>query len=107
MMAVSQPGPGRPIVLALFIAPESSLGNLAAQRLRAILERYGSTFELELVDIFSDPQRLLRERVLITPTLLASALGQRVVGDLADDSLVDHFLQSLISLQQKRDQPIL
>jgi hypothetical protein len=53
-------------------------------------------FKLETIDVFSDPQRLLRESVFATPTLVATDLARRVVGDLSDASLLEFFLQTLI-----------
>jgi hypothetical protein len=53
-------------------------------------------FKLEIIDVYSDPLRLLRESVFATPTLVATDLARRVVGDLSDASLLEFFLQSLL-----------
>jgi hypothetical protein len=85
------------IRLTLFVAPNSQASVLAAEHLQRALERCDApAFDLEIVDVFTDSQRLLSDGVLVTPTLLAKELGQRVVGDLSNASLLEYFLESLL-----------
>jgi circadian clock protein KaiB len=85
-----------PIQLVLFLAPDTARSQLAAQNVSAAFRAFeDDAFELETVDVFADPARALRERVLVTPTLLATACGRRIVGDLSDPALLLYFLQSI------------
>jgi hypothetical protein len=56
-------------------------------------------FDLEIVDVFADPRRILREGVLVTPTLVAKDLGSRVAGDPSNGSRLDYFFESLLKLR--------
>ena len=47
------------------------------------------------MNVFDDPERALAERILVTPTLLAPASAQRIVGDLGEVSQLRYFLQML------------
>jgi circadian clock protein KaiB len=85
-----------PVKLALFVAPLSIASRLATDNIRSGIKRVApDAFELEIVDVFEQPSRALQERVLVTPTLLAAANGLRVVGDLSEEGLLDHFLRTL------------
>lgn len=93
------PATEKRIRLALFVAPNTHASTLAASHLRHALASYDpQTFDLEIVDVFTEPRRLLREGILVTPTLLEKGLGQRVIGDLSNASLLDYFLESLFRL---------
>jgi circadian clock protein KaiB len=84
------------IRLVLFLAPDSARSQLAQQNVSAAFRTFGdAAFELETVDVFAEPTRALRERVLVTPTLLAPGCGRRIVGDLSDASLLQYFLHSI------------
>jgi len=85
------------VALTLFVAENASSSLDAVRNLQSALQRVGSdAFSVEIVEIFGQPARALRSRVLLTPTLLADASTRRVVGDLGDPSLLDYFLKSLI-----------
>jgi hypothetical protein len=82
--------------LTLFIAPNSPASSIALANLRSAFARNAAEhIQLEIVDVFSAPERILTERILVTPTLLADGRPGRVIGDLSDAGLLDHFLQSL------------
>ncbi len=86
------------IRLTLFIAPNSFASTAAVDNIGRALGNYPSrAFTLEVIDVFSDPQRLLRESVFVTPTLVAPDLARRVVGELSDASLLEFFLQALFT----------
>jgi len=86
---------GPPVELVLFVA--SSAGGAAAiDHVRRAFERFPvDTFALEIVDVVDDPERVLRERILVTPTLVAQPSGRRVVGDLGDPHTLEFFLRAL------------
>jgi circadian clock protein KaiB len=85
-----------PIRLLLFLAPDTARSQLAARNITRAFQSFDErVFDLEIVDIFAQPARALRERVLVTPTLLAPDLGRRIVGDMSDAALLTYFLQSI------------
>ncbi len=94
MSSAEQP----PIKLTLFISTKSLASAAAVENVVRALRNYPpNAFDLEVIDVFSDPQRLLREKVFVTPTLVAAALAPRAVGELGDVSLLGYFLQSLLT----------
>jgi circadian clock protein KaiB len=73
--------------LRLYIAGESPNSALARVNLQAALAHLGSNeVTLEIIDVLREPSRSLKDRVLVTPTLvkLAPAPVQRVIGNLRD-----------------------
>jgi len=86
----------RRIQLALFISRNSVASHAAVKNIRRALEKHALRFDLEIVDVSSDPQRLLRERILVTPMLIAQPSGRRIVGELNDAILLEFFLQSFL-----------
>ncbi len=90
----SKKGPA--IGLILFVAPGTTRSLFAAQHVSAAFNLFDEhVFDLETVDVFANPARALRERVLVTPTLLAPACGRRIVGDMSDAAILVYFLQSI------------
>ena len=88
---------GEPVLLTLFVAPAESGSQVAIHNLKRCLERFtANTFSLEIVDVFAAASRALRNRVLVTPTLLAPECARRVVGDLSEASRLDYFLDTLV-----------
>ncbi len=84
------------IRLILFVAPGTTRSLFAARHVSEAFNLFDEhVFELETVDVFADPSRALRERVLVTPTLLAPACGRRIVGDMSDAAILVYFLQSI------------
>jgi hypothetical protein len=87
---------GEPLTLTLFVAEDAPASLDAIRNLHTALARFpDGAFHVEIVEIFGQPARALRARVLLTPTLLADASGRRVVGDLSDHGMLDYFLTSL------------
>ncbi len=91
--------PREPVLLTLFVAPAESGSQVAIHNLYRCLERFtAKAFSLEIVDVFAAASRALRNRVLVTPTLIAPGCGRRVVGDLSEASRLDYFLETLVSV---------
>jgi circadian clock protein KaiB len=75
------------LVLRLYIAGSAPNSTRAHANLLALLERAGRTdYDLEVVDCIREPQRALRDGVLVTPTLLKLEPPPRetVIGTLSD-----------------------
>ncbi len=82
--------------LFLFVAKDAPRSIIAIENLRrALVEFVDSTFALEIVNVFDDPDRALSARVLVTPTLLAPDFARRLVGDLSQKAQLLYFLQGL------------
>jgi len=82
--------------LVLFVAGNSPKGRAADANLRrALAELRLSRLTLETVDAYEEPERALRERVFITPTLIAVKCALRIVGDLSDREQLAYFLRSV------------
>jgi hypothetical protein len=79
--------------LVLYVAGSSTKALAAASNLRkALVDLHRSGLRLETVNIYDDLQRALRERIFITPTLVAAACSLRIVGDLSDAEQLKYFL---------------
>jgi circadian clock protein KaiB len=84
------------IVLYLFVANDAPKSIMAIDNIRrALAELTDRSFELEIVNVYDDPDRALSNRVLVTPTLLAPGAARRLVGDLSEKSQLHYFLQGL------------
>jgi hypothetical protein len=94
--------------LVLFVASDSP-PTLAARTLlhHALLMRRDEMFVLEVVDVAVDPDRALAEHVLVTPTLLAPDLGQRLVTGLRDPDQLALFLRALATAREHQPNFIL
>jgi hypothetical protein len=91
-----------PIALTLFVAENAPASLNAIRNLQAALERFpAEAFRVEVVEIFGQPARALRARVLLTPTLLADASARRVIGDLSDHGMLNYFLTSLVPVRDE------
>ncbi|MFW5942801.1 MAG: circadian clock KaiB family protein [bacterium] len=96
------PDGGGPPVLRLFVA-----GNAPnSQRARANLERINDRYfdhrcQIEIVDVFEQPDLALQQGIVVTPTLLRLAPGPllRIIGDLSDSERV------LATLGHKQGEP--
>ncbi len=73
--------------LILYIAGRGPNSVRAIANLNALVQAYGQEcFEVEFVDVLVEPQRALRDHVLVTPTLvkLAPPPSVQIAGDLSD-----------------------
>jgi circadian clock protein KaiB len=71
----------------LYVAGETHNSLRAIANLAALCREYlPDRHEIEVVDIFKEPNRALADGILMTPTLikLAPAPAQRIVGTLSD-----------------------
>jgi circadian clock protein KaiB len=86
----------RPIFkFRLFVAAGTFNSMQAMANLNALCEAHlAGRHEIEIVDVFRDPQRALKEGIRLTPTLiqLAPAPMRRIVGTL---SQTQHVLDTL------------
>ena len=98
MDAVSEPitgqaGGGRAtrLILRLYVAGSAPNSARAHANLLALLQRAGAqNYDLEVIDCIREPQRALRDGVLVTPTLLKVEPGpaETVIGTLSDSRKV-------------------
>jgi circadian clock protein KaiB len=75
----------------LFVAAETLNSGRAVANLRAICLKYlPGRHEIEVVDVFQEPDRALEDRIFLTPTLvkLAPIPVGRIVGTLGRTDLV-------------------
>lgn len=74
-------------VLRLYVASNSLRSLRAIQRLQALCEeRLPGRYELEIVDIYQQPERLEQDQVFAVPTLIKQLPPplQRLIGDMTD-----------------------
>lgn len=72
--------------LRLYVAGKSPNSVQALNNLRSICQELlaDDSWQLEVVDIFSNPKRALEDMILVTPTLLKLGTPDvRIVGDLS------------------------
>lgn len=89
------------VMMRLFIAGSAPNSALAIANLEAICKRYlDGNYQLEIVDVFEQPQRALAEGVLVTPsfTKLSPGPEARVIGNLSDSKVV----LAAIGLKEKK-----
>ncbi len=87
--------------LRLYVARGTPNSNRAEQNLGLALDRLGDADLkrlLELVDVFAEPKRAIRDGVIVTPTLIGFSSTRRLVlmGDLSDAAELGLLLQSLV-----------
>jgi circadian clock protein KaiB len=81
--------------LRLYVAGDSPNSATAKTTLQALLKSVpGAGATLEIIDVLRDPERALRDGVLVTPTTvrLVPAPERRLIGDLRDHRAVMAFL---------------
>jgi circadian clock protein KaiB len=81
--------------MILYIAGRGPNSVRALANLDALVLAYGrNCFEVEIVDVLVEPQRALRDHVLVTPTLvkLAPLPTVQIAGDLSDGHRVVYAL---------------
>jgi circadian clock protein KaiB len=85
----------RRVEVRLYVAGESPNSVTAIRNLRALLEELPrGEAKLEIIDVLEEPERALRDGVLVTPTMMrvAPPPERRVIGDLRERSVVSSLL---------------
>jgi circadian clock protein KaiB len=84
-----------PFKFRLYVAGHSANSHEAVENLHALChDHLPGRHEIEIVDVFREPERALEDRVLLTPTLvkLAPAPVRKIVGTLSQKQ---PFLQAM------------
>ncbi len=79
----------------LYIADDTQNSVVAVANLKALCETHlAGRYEVEVVDVFKEPQRALADRIFMTPTLIRLAPDpvRRIVGTLSQEEKVLHAL---------------
>ncbi|HEY9738248.1 MAG TPA: circadian clock KaiB family protein [Trichocoleus sp.] len=74
-------------ILRLYVAKNSLRSLRAIQRIQSLCEeRLPGRYELEIVDIYEEPERLEQDQVFAVPTLIKQLPPplQRLIGDMTD-----------------------
>lgn len=74
-------------VLRLYIAHDNFKSIQAVKNLKIICEKYlKGRYELEVIDIYENPERLEKEQIFAVPTLIKELPPplQRLIGDMTD-----------------------
>jgi circadian clock protein KaiB len=82
--------------LCLYVARGAPNSVAAQSNLQHVLRRLGEdNVDLEVVDVVTDPQRALADRILVSPTLVRLSPDPCVVliGNLSDLDLVEKLLK--------------
>ncbi len=85
----------RRIEVRLYVAGESPNSVTAMSNLRALLKELPrGEAKLEIIDVLEEPERALRDGVLVTPTMVrvAPPPERRVIGDLRERIVVSSLL---------------
>jgi circadian clock protein KaiB len=78
-------------VFRLYVADDTISSVVATSNLHSLCQTYlAGRHEIEVVDVFKEPQRAILEGIRMTPTLLRLAPRpvKRIVGTLVDSRLV-------------------
>lgn len=77
--------------LQIFVAENAANSVQAIANLRAICKTHlPERHEIEVINVFAQPQRALAEKILMTPTLVILEPGptRRLVGNLSETAVV-------------------
>lgn len=63
------------------------------------LDGAGRGLPVEVVDVFTEPKRAIKDGIIATPTLIGFCAGSRqiLVGDLADSGKLQSFLDAVLA----------
>ena len=89
-LARAEAAPGT-FVLRLYITGTTARSKRAVENIRAVCERYlEGRYDLEVVDVYQQPELAAREQLLAAPTLIKKLPLplRRLVGDLSDHDRV-------------------
>lgn len=77
--------------LRLYISAGSDISQIALRNLEAICKEYiDGKYELEVIDVFQNPELVEEDKVMIIPTLIKKRPQpvRKIVGDLQDKEKV-------------------
>ena len=78
-------------ILRLFVTGASPNSTRAIANLKIILEDYlKGNYELEIIDIYQQPEKAQSEQIIALPTLIKKSPGQerRLIGDMSNTEKV-------------------
>jgi circadian clock protein KaiB len=81
--------------LRLYLSSRSANGTSAAQMFRAAAQRLpAASLELEVIDVFDEPARAQRDRIIATPTLIKVEPQPelRLIGSIGDEEAILRYL---------------
>lgn len=87
----NEPADARRLVLRLYVAGDLPHSREAVAGLRSICGPLGATgVSIEIVDVLREPERALRDRIFVTPTLVRLSPGPelKLYGALSDRARV-------------------
>ena len=92
------------VQLRLYVARSTPNSVRAEQNLAAALACLGTEAaapQLEIIDVFSQAKRAIVDGVVVTPTLVASVPGKRIVlmGDLSDRIHLQQMLEGMAAVE--------
>lgn len=79
----------------LYVADDTQNSVVAVANLKTLCETYlAGRYEVEVVDVFKEPQRALADHIFMTPTLIRLAPDpvRRIVGTLSQGEKILHAL---------------
>jgi circadian clock protein KaiB len=79
--------PSQRFVLRLYVTGNTVRSSQAIANIRSLCEDYlGDRYDLEVVDIYQQPDELVRDQIIAAPTLIKQlpAPVRRLIGDLSD-----------------------
>lgn len=100
----------RRVLLRLYVAGQLPNSRRALATLTDFCQRrLGDRHCLEVVDVLADPERALRDRILLTPTLviLEPPPVRTLAGDLSETATLEHAFAGGICLDEAEADAIL
>ncbi len=100
--ATDPPGPAL-VHFRLYLAPPAPTSTRASANLGAILLSLGASahrVSIETIDVVANPLRALKDRVIVTPTLMVCGMDNvspPIIGDLSDTRLVRSFIDAALA----------
>lgn len=78
------------LVLELYIVGDSPRSSAALANLESLRKKHLPDAQVEVIDVWEHPRRILTNSVFVTPMLVKVAPGPtcRIVGDLSDETKV-------------------
>jgi len=75
----------------LYVAGQSANSQFAVQNLTVFCRKYlPNRHEIEIVDVFQEPERAWGDRIFLTPALVvvSPSHGRSIIGDLSDNAVL-------------------